>query len=219
MCIALVKADTVVTTDNFNLDFQTNQSFIYQDTVNAINIIFTVSDGNLTGSGALNTLDTGGSLTIYPTDTGTITFSASNSNYTLYLNGAKYGPSNIISYSTGNSFTISWDYPFISPVGPHYPNIINVAPFWQYLFSGNFLGFFQAIYLSAFGLTDILYGAISMLLLVPIYIRTKSLWLLCVLWILLGSFAITLMPAASPIAIIFLILGVAGILWRLVHPN
>lgn len=99
------------------------------------------------------------------------------------------------------------------------PVTINVAPFWQYLYNGNLLGFFQAIFLFSFGLQSLLYGALSMLFFVPLYIKTKSLLLLSVLWILLGGFFITAMPVVSGLAIVFLILGIGGVLWRLVHPT
>lgn len=106
-----------------------------------------------------------------------------------------------------------------TPAPEALPVTINVQPFWQYLYQGNLWGFFQAIFLFAFGIQDLLYGSISMLFLVPLYIKTKSLLLLSVLWILLGGFFITAMPAVSGLAIVFLILGIGGVLWRLVHPT
>jgi hypothetical protein len=109
--------------------------------------------------------------------------------------------------------------PSSTPISGQLPETLNVAPFWQYLYSGNLLGFFQAIFLSAFIIQDILYGIFCALFLIPIYLKTKSLLLLCVLWILLGGFFITAMPAVSGLAIIFLVLGVGGVLWKLVHPR
>lgn len=126
------------------------------------------------------------------------------SNYTLAFNFG--GAAN--SYISGVSFT------------PHtYTETLNVKPFWQYLAEGNLLGFFNAIYLSGFILEDILIGVFVMLFLGPLYIRTKSLLLVCVIWILLGGFLITAAPALSGIALIFLILGVAGVFYKLVRPS
>jgi hypothetical protein len=216
LLVSTVKADTVITTTTFNLAFQTGEAFAYQDLAQAITLTFTVSDGNLTASTTLNTDDTGGTLTITPTTTGVIMVTATDTNYTLYINGAEQ-LGGTVAFTSGTTTIISWLYNNI--INPDYPEILNVKPFWQYLFSGNFLGFFGAMFLWSFILQDILVGAICALFLIPIYIRTRSLLLLCILWILLGGFFITAMPAVSGLAIVFLILGVAGILWRLVRPN
>jgi hypothetical protein len=216
LLVSTVKADTVITTTTFNLAFQTGEAFVYQDIGQPINVTFTVSNGNLTAAATLNTDNTGGTLTITPTTTGLIIVTATGTNFTLYINGAEHlgGP---IAFVNGATTIISWLYNNI--IKPNYPEILNVKPFWQYLFSGNFLGFFGAMFLWSFIIQDILVGALCMLFLIPIYIRTKSLLLLCILWILLGGFFITAMPAVSGLAIVFLILGISGVLWRLVRPN
>lgn len=95
---------------------------------------------------------------------------------------------------------------------------LSVSAFWQYLYAGNALGFFQAIFLWQFLILDILAGAILSLFLIPIYLRTKSLLLNCVIWILIGGSMITVMPSLGLLAILFLVLGIGGVLWRLVHP-
>jgi hypothetical protein len=216
MLVSTVKADTVITTTTFNLAFQTGEAFAYQDLGQAITLTFTVSDGNLTASTTLNTDDTGGTLTITPTTSGVIMVTATDTNYTLYINGAEQ-LGGTVAFTNGATTIISWLYNNI--VLPDYPAILNVRPFWMYLMSGNLLGFFGAIFLWSFLLQDILIGALCMLFLVPIYIRTKSLLLLCIIWILLGSFFITAMPAVSGLAVIFLILGIASVLWKLVRPS
>jgi hypothetical protein len=97
------------------------------------------------------------------------------------------------------------------------PDILNVNSFWIYLMNGNLIGFFRAIYITAFGLSSILYAAFVMLIVIPVYLRTKSLWLLCVLWILLGGFALPLIPEVSTLAVVFLALGIGGIIYNLVR--
>jgi hypothetical protein len=216
MLISTVKADTVITTTTFNLAFQTGEAFAYQDVAQAITLTFTVSDGNLTASTTLNTDDTGGTLTITPTTSGVIMVTATDTNYTLYINGAEQ-LGGTVAFTNGATTIISWLYNNI--VLPDYPAILNVRPFWMYLMSGNLLGFFGAIFLWSFLLQDILIGALCMLFLVPIYIRTKSLLLLCILWILIGSSIILVAPGLSALALIFLILGISGVFWRLVRPN
>jgi hypothetical protein len=216
MLVSTVKADTVITTSAFNLAFQTGEAFAYQDLAQAITLTFTVSDGNLTASTTLNTDSSGGSLTITPSTTGVIMVTATSTNYTLYIDGAEQ-LGGTVAFTSGTTTIISWIYNNI--VLPDYPEILNVKPFWMYLFSGNFLGFFGAIFLWSFLLQDILIGALCMLFLVPIYIRTKSLLLLCILWILIGSSIILIAPGLSALALVFLILGIAGVFWRLVRPN
>jgi len=214
MLISTVKADTVITTTTFNLAFQTGEAFAYQDIGQAITLTFTVSDGNLTASTTLNTDDTGGTLTITPTTSGVIMVTATDTNYTLYINGAAQ-LGGTVAFTNGATTIISWLYNNI--VLPDYPAILNVKPFWMYLMSGNFLGFLGAIFLSAFLLQDILVGVICMLFLIPIYLRTRSLLLLCILWILIGGSIILIAPGLSALALLFLILGVAGVFWRLVR--
>jgi len=156
--------------------------------------------------GTNKTTETGsfGSLT-----TGSYTFGA----YVLGTNGA----------STYESVDFSVIYaaatPSPSPGGIRYLDVLNVQPFWQYLNAGNLLGFFQSIFLWSFIQQDILVGALCMLFLVPIYIKTRSLLLLSILWILLGGFFIVAMPAVSGLAVVFLVLGIGSVFWKLVHPN
>ena len=95
---------------------------------------------------------------------------------------------------------------------------IDVDFIWVYLFEGDFLGAFQAIIGGAFSSVSIGIAVLSLLFIVPIYIRTNSLLVVCILWILLGGFIITTIPLASGLALLFFSLGVAGLLWRLFRP-
>lgn len=216
MIVSTAKADTVITVIPFSMDFKTNEAFAYQDLYNSATFTFTITDGNLTGAATLDTTNLGGTLVIIPDTAGTITLTSNLSNYTLTVNG-NVVLSNIIHFSASVATTISWVYNTV--INPDYPSTLNVRPFWQFLFAGNLLGFFSAIFLWSFIQQDILVGAICMLFLVPIYIKTRSLLLLSILWILLGGFFIAAMPAVSGLAIVFLILGVGSVFWKLVHPN
>jgi hypothetical protein len=216
LLISTVKADTVITSSAFSMSFLTGEAFAYQDLAQDITLTFTITDGNLTGTATLDTDSTGGTLVLNPTDTGVIVVTATDTNYTLYLDGSEQ-LGGTITFTNTVTETISWVYNNI--ILPDYPTILNVKPFWQYLFSGNILGFFGAIFLWSFILQDILVGAVLALFLVPLYIRTKSLLLLSIIWILLGAGFIALIPSLSGLAIIFLILGIGSLLWKLVHPN
>lgn len=85
----------------------------------------------------------------------------------------------------------------------------------QFLYDGNFIGFIQAIYVMAFQSADLFYGVVSMFFFVAFYVKTHSLLFLVVIWLCVGSFIIVAMPILSNLAVLFCILGVAGLLFRL----
>lgn len=91
----------------------------------------------------------------------------------------------------------------------------DVATLIQFLWEGDFLGFIQACYVAAFQSPDLFYGMLSLIVFSAIYIRTKSLLVPSILWILLGSFFISAMPIVSGLAMLLLITGVAGLFFKL----
>jgi hypothetical protein len=82
-----------------------------------------------------------------------------------------------------------------------------------YLLSGDIFGFFMAVYAQSFGSVDVFFGVVAMLIVVPLYIRTKSLAFLSIAWILLGSLFLVAMPLVSGMAVMFLVFGVASLLY------
>jgi len=96
---------------------------------------------------------------------------------------------------------------------------VSVSWVWQYLYAGDFVGFFNALFITTFNSLSIGIALVVMLFLVPLYIRSKSLMLLIVAWILLGGFLIVAMPEVSGLAIIFMALGIGGLFWRLFRPS
>jgi hypothetical protein len=85
----------------------------------------------------------------------------------------------------------------------------------QYFYAGNILGFFQAMYVLAFmGSLDLFYGMLILLFTVPLYIRTKSIVLLVILWTMIGSAVIAMAPALAGLAIFLWVMAVTGLLWR-----
>jgi hypothetical protein len=128
-------------------------------------------------------------------------------------------------FVAGSSYTITWTYgtaptpaPSTTTPGSTLPQINNDR-LWIYLYRGDVFGFFQAYFINAFFLLDIVAGVITMLFLVPLYIRTKSLLLICIIWVLIGGFFVVAMPMLSGIAILFLALGLAGMFYRLFRGN
>lgn len=94
--------------------------------------------------------------------------------------------------------------------------MVTIQTLIQFLVEGDIFGFLQAIYVSAFQSSDVFYGVIVLLFTSPLYIRTRSLLLLCIIWVLLGTLFITAMPIISGIATFLWIMGVGGMLLSLV---
>jgi len=92
--------------------------------------------------------------------------------------------------------------------------MVTIEVLLQYLFEGDFLGLLQAIYVSAFQSADLFYGFLTLLLTSPIYLRTKSLLLLCILWILIGGFLIATMPLLAGLAIFLMVFGLGTMLFK-----
>ena len=92
---------------------------------------------------------------------------------------------------------------------------LNTDAFWLFYYEGDFLGAFQAAFIATFVSVDAAVAVIIMLFMLPLYLRTKSLLLLSIVWILIGSFLIVAVPLASGVAVLFIILAVGGLFWRL----
>lgn len=94
--------------------------------------------------------------------------------------------------------------------------MVSIETLLQYLAEGDILGFLQAIYIIAFTNADVFYGFITMMGLGAVYIRTNSLALLAILWILVGSTFMVAMPLIAGLGVFLIILGIAGLLFQLV---
>lgn len=91
----------------------------------------------------------------------------------------------------------------------------DVATLIQFLYEGDFLGFLQAVYVSAFQKPDVFYGMLVLLFTSPLYIRTRSLLLLAILWSLLGTLFIVSMPMIAGLGVFLWIMAVGPLLWKL----
>jgi hypothetical protein len=105
--------------------------------------------------------------------------------------------------------------PYVPPVVPPASLDVPYLPTLQFLWAGDFFGFILAAYTGAFGSVDIFFGVVAMLIVMPIYIRTKSLPFLSIAWILLGSVFLVAMPLVSGMAVLFLVLGIGSLLYQL----
>lgn len=91
----------------------------------------------------------------------------------------------------------------------------DVATLVQFLYEGDIFGFIQAVYVSAFTNSDVFYGMVVLLFTSPLYIRTRSLLLMSIMWMLLGSLFIVAMPIVAGLGIFLWILAVGPVLWKL----
>lgn len=92
--------------------------------------------------------------------------------------------------------------------------MVDIATLLQFLFEGNYLGFLQAIYVGAFQSADLFYGVLSMIGVIALYIRTHSLLFISIVWILLGSLFIVAMPILANLAVLLMVFGLAGMLFK-----
>ena len=85
----------------------------------------------------------------------------------------------------------------------------------QYLMNGDLIGFINAVYTSLLG--EIWYAIPLAIIFIPLYIKTGSLTFCSIMWILLGSLLVGLLPArAATVGTTFIILGIAVLLYKLV---
>lgn len=142
-----------------------------------------------------------------------------NQTYTTALTLANYAVGTYIFYawamdSFGNSTSAIVSFSVESITNMALPQV-NTDAYWIFLYEGDFLGMVQAELVTSFLSFEAAIAFIVFMFMLPIYLRTKSLLLLSILWILIGSFFIAAVPLASGIAVLFIILGVGGLLWRL----
>lgn len=94
-------------------------------------------------------------------------------------------------------------------------------PLFQYILNADLIGFVFACYTSTIGST--FYAVLMFFVSAVIYIRQKSLFIVSLLWLFLGGSYITLFWEFSSVAVLFTVLGVAGIVtefilvWRRGH--
>ena len=128
-----------------------------------------------------------------------------NGTYTFYAYAAN---------SAGGSASSSVVFSVNSQAGVVLP-YVDFGNFWLFFYEGNFLGWMQAFLAQTFFNIETAIGLMVFLFMIPIYLRSKSLLLLCILWLLIGSFIIAAFPIASGLAVLFMVLAVVGLVYRL----
>jgi hypothetical protein len=77
------------------------------------------------------------------------------------------------------------------------PYLINpgvaLDPLWQYLVNGDFTGYINAVYTSVVGVYY--YGLLILFILMPMYLRSRSVVYVMIFWLVTGVGLINLLPA------------------------
>jgi hypothetical protein len=94
-------------------------------------------------------------------------------------------------------------------------------PLFQYVLENNLLGFVLACYTSTVG--SVFYAICIFFVSAVIYIRQRSLFVVSLIWLLVGGSFVVLFWAFSPVAVWFTLLGICGVVaeiilaWRRGH--
>lgn len=88
---------------------------------------------------------------------------------------------------------------------------------WQYIANFDLLGFIVACYVTLIG--EVFFAFIAFISFGLLYLKTKSVVLCSILWLLTGGTWITMTKIISPIAVIFTALGISGMIYRLFTHN
>jgi len=86
--------------------------------------------------------------------------------------------------------------------------------FLQNLLANDWLQWIIAMYVSPLG--QFFYLFVAILIWVPLYIRTQSLAIPMLVWLLLGGFFISLMPIIAPVAVVISVIGAAGLILSMI---
>lgn len=116
---------------------------------------------------------------------------------------------------TSGNWNVSATQSLTVTFNPYSFEEVDIAALWQYWYDLDFIGFFYALFAFTFNIESVGIGLVCMIGFVALYLRTGSLLLLCVAWLLVGTFLITLIPAVAALAILFLALGITGLIYRL----
>lgn len=81
-----------------------------------------------------------------------------------------------------------------------------------YLLAGDLAGFIIACYTTRIG--QLFYAILVLCFTVPLAIRTQSITYVAIVWLILGIFFIPAVPLISPAAVLLLILGIGGLIYR-----
>ena len=114
-------------------------------------------------------------------------------------------------YLVGAGETPSWPSQVVIPI----PSLGELGAILHYLWTANVLGFIKQTYVYSFGSLDAFIAVLMLACTIPLYIRTKSLTLLCIVWICVGGIYQTLSPTLNIYAVFFMIMGVGGLIYRL----
>ena len=119
-------------------------------------------------------------------------------------------------FLAGSSFTFTWEW----TATPDLPNPIagwllggDISLLLTYLQAGDYLGFIIACYTTRVG--QLAYVLIILMFTIPLALRTQSITYVAIVWIILGGLFQAAVPLVAPAMVIFEILGIGALIFRL----
>jgi len=203
----------VVTEDDFTLNFDSGEALAVQDTDEDITVTFSVNSGTWNGTGSLITDASGGTLQVTPTANGVLSASADAENVYFELDGLALTTS--FAFTSGVAFTLTWEYTSsgVLPVPIDFAIGGDVTLLLTYLQQGDFLGFIAACYTSRIG--QLFYVILALAVTIPLALRTQNVTYVAVVWLILAGIFQVVMPIVSPGAVLFAVLAVGALLYKL----
>ena len=209
--------DSNVYLESFVFDSGTSVDFVNvkMDSTNVAAITFSTQTANLTAtqlddSYVKYSVDGAGNQTIVY---GTKVPASVYVDGVLRLAGTVWSQAGYTTTVTGAENTVILSYaPYYPPVDPTEGGFQD--PLFQYLLSMDLVGFVFACYTSVIG--PLAFGLPILFISAVLYIRQKSLFIVSMVWLLVGAGFISAMAELSPLAVVFTALGLAGVLVQLV---
>jgi hypothetical protein len=127
-------------------------------------------------------------------------------------------PTRTIDLESDSNYTVLYSLTPPNSTSPPTLNLPSGMPLlWQYIANFDLLGFIVACYVSLIG--EAFYAFVIFISFSLVYLKTKSVVLCSILWLLLGGVFMQMTKIISPIAVILVALGITGMIYRLFTHN
>jgi len=210
----LAFADTVTTEDDFAFSFLEDEAFAVQDLDHNATVTFTVQSGDLNATAELTVTDEFGTLVLNPTTSGLVYVTSDIEQVWITINGVTHTAP--YSFASGSAFTVRWEWTALPVLPEPYDDWLlggDISLLLTYLQAGDYLGFIIACYTTRIG--QLAYVIIVLMFTVPLALRTQSITYVAIVWIILGGVFQAAVPLIGPATVIFEILGIGALIFRL----
>lgn len=198
----------------FDLQFTEGPAFQFQEDNPEAIVLVTVQSGDLNGTGSYAVSDAGGWVTINPSTSGLLYVSSNYAQTWITLNGLTHSAP--YAFVAGVAFTVVWTWT-ATPVLPTPTDDWllggDISLLLTYLQAGDYLGFIMACYTTRIG--QLAYVLIILMFTVPLALRSQSITYVAIVWIILGGVFQTAVPLIGPATVIFEILGIGALIFKL----